>query len=142
MYILGRSCLFACLLYLQGCDQIANRISGGAESQSPNQAHGVAEKSVGTAKEPLGLQRGPAVNDAMRVQNTAEEEVFLRGSQPPKDVGAVVLPKPTTNISSPTKANATLDTGLGVSVATDGGVLAPRIRLQGDSGVLELKSDQ
>ena len=142
MHIFGRSCLFACLLYLQGCDQIANRISGGAESQSPNQPYGVAEKSVGTSKVPLGLQRGPAANDAMRVQNTAEEEVYLRGSQLPKDAGAAVPPRPTASALSPTTPNATLDSGLGVSLATEGGELAPRILLQGDSGVIELKSDQ
>ena len=134
MYLFSRSFLFACLLNLQGCDQIANRISGGGEDRGRNRPDGVAEERVSKQEAALAFQPGRGVNDAVRVHNTTEEEVIFRGSHSFKDKDVV-------DASRTKSSNAIVDSGLGVSLTTEGGALAPRIRLQGDSGAIELKSD-
>jgi len=135
MYLVSRTCLFVCLLNLQGCDQIATRISGGAEDQSRNRPDSVAEDRVAARKGSPPLPNSRGVDDAVKVHNTTEEEVILRGSQLSEN-------KDVSNTPTRRAPNATLDSGLGVSLATEGGALVPSILLQGDSGVVELKSDQ
>lgn len=135
MYLFSRSCLFVCLLNLQGCDQIATRISAGTEDRSRNPPDSVAEDRVVTRKGPTPVPNSRSVNDAVQVHNTTEEEVIFRRSPSSKNKDV----SDTLKLRAP---NATLDSGLGVSLVTEGGELVPSILLQGDSGVVELKSDQ
>ena len=145
MYLFSRICLFASLLYLQGCDQVFTRISGGAEDESRNsQASAVEDRVVATGERPPTQGHSRSANDAVRVYNTTEEEVIFRGSQSSQKNDVAETPKPRTLSSGDisTIPNTPLDRGLGVSLTTEGRALVPSILLQGDSGVIELRTDQ
>lgn len=145
MYLFSRFCLFASLLYLQGCDQVFNRISGGAEdgSRLSSQASTVEDRVVPTGERLPTQVHSLSVNDAVRVYKTTEEEVIFRVSQSSQGNDVDETQKRSTLFlgDASRTPNAPLDSGLGISLTTEGRELVPSILLQGDSGVIELRTE-